>query len=68
MSLTLTSDLRRLRKHLGMTQWQLARAIGVSVKTIGEHERGHTRIPRERMLAVLCLCLWAVMTENARRP
>lgn len=57
-------DLRTLRRHLGMTQEQLADAIGVSRKTIGEHERGNAPIPRERMLAVLCLCLWATMRET----
>ena len=50
-------QLRALRKHLGLTQAALAEALGISRKTICEHETGRTPVPRERMLAVLCLVL-----------
>lgn len=54
--------LGALRKHLGMTQQALAEAIGVSRKALGEYERGNAAIPRQTMLAVLCLCLWATLS------
>lgn len=65
------SDLRRLRKHLGMTQEQLAEALDVTRSTISAHERGVAPVPRERMLAVLALCMWAVLAPERpwkRRP
>lgn len=54
-------QLRRLRKHLGLTQEALAEVLGVSRKALGEYERGKAPIPRQTMLAVLCLALWATL-------
>ena len=44
--------LRRLRKHLGLTQPALARLIGVSKLTVWKWERGDAR-PRHRALRAL---------------
>lgn len=60
----MTPDLRTLRKQLGLTQAQLAAALGVARQTITNHERGKTPIPRERMLAVQFL----VLTRNSDPP
>jgi DNA-binding XRE family transcriptional regulator len=61
-------DLRALRKQLGLTQAELAGALGVTRETISNHERGVAPVPRERMLAVLCLCWWAIMREVTLPP
>ncbi len=47
-------DMRALRKRLGMTQAQLADALGVDVSTISNYEgaRGPYKIPRRAELAV----------------
>jgi len=36
-------DIRALRERLGMTQEQLARAVGVSFKTVNRWERGKSK-------------------------
>jgi DNA-binding XRE family transcriptional regulator len=64
----MAADLRTLRKHLGMTQEQLAAAIGTTRKSIGEYERGVAVTPRQTLLATLCLCLWAVRCRNPNDP
>src|SRR5262245_1014054 len=58
------TDLRTLRKRLRLTQEALAVLLRVTRETISEHERDRRPVPRERMLAVLCLCLWAVMKQS----
>ena len=51
------SDLRTLRKQLGLTQAALAEALGIARQTITNHERGKTPVPTERMMAVQFLAL-----------
>jgi transcriptional regulator with XRE-family HTH domain len=41
-------EIRRLREARGLTQQQLAAAIGVGMRTIGNWERGET-VPLNRM-------------------
>lgn len=52
-----TTDLRALRKQLGLTQAQLAAALGVSRWTIIEREAGRVPITRETELAMAHLAL-----------
>jgi transcriptional regulator with XRE-family HTH domain len=42
------SEIRRLREARGLTQQELATAIGVGQRTVGNWERGET-IPKNRM-------------------
>lgn len=42
------TEIRRARERRGLTQQQLATAIGVGQRTIGNWERGET-VPRSRM-------------------
>lgn len=57
MSKSHQSDLRALRKELGLTQAQLASVLGggCTRQTICEQERGCAPISPERMMAVLYL-------------
>jgi transcriptional regulator with XRE-family HTH domain len=41
----LAQRLRELRLRSGLTQTQVARAIGVTKGTLSQYENGHTRIP-----------------------
>ncbi|SEM20723.1 ATP-binding protein [Streptacidiphilus jiangxiensis] len=45
--------LRDLRQRAGWTIEELAEASGVSVRAIGDMERGHSRVPRRRTVAAL---------------
>jgi DNA-binding transcriptional regulator YiaG len=54
------TDLRTLRARLGLTQAQLAEALGVSVRAIENWEQGLRRIP---MIAVKWL---PHLTQEAR--
>jgi transcriptional regulator with XRE-family HTH domain len=58
-------DLRALRKRLGMTQWQLAKALGITPSTISNYEgaRGDYEIPR-----VVELACEALAQKSRRRP
>lgn len=47
--------LRTIRTGMGVTQGQLANAIGVSRKTINEMELGKSRVDTRTELAVLYL-------------
>lgn len=47
---TTAARMRARRAYCGLTQAQLAEAVGVSQPTIGAYERGH----REPTLNVLC--------------
>jgi transcriptional regulator with XRE-family HTH domain len=42
--------LYQVRQHRGMSQGQLARALGVSVGTIQSYEHGRTHITIDRLL------------------
>lgn len=44
-------QIRRAREALGWTQTQLAEAVGVGMRTVGNWERGDT-IPKNRMGAL----------------
>ena len=50
-------DLRTIRKQLGLTQAQLADALGVSRWTIIEREAGRVPITRETEFAMAQLAL-----------
>lgn len=65
-NLTWISALRRLRKHLGMTQEALADAIGISRRQLNQYERAKAPIPRQTMLAVLGLCLGQAMLADKK--
>lgn len=41
-------EIRRLRESRGLTQQQLAQALGVGMRTVGNWERGET-VPLNRM-------------------
>jgi transcriptional regulator with XRE-family HTH domain len=41
-------ELARLRRASGMTQAELAEALGVSTQQVGKYERGEDRIPINR--------------------
>jgi DNA-binding XRE family transcriptional regulator len=56
------SELRAIRKQLGLTQAELAAELGVSRWTIIEREAGRVPITRETKLAMLAL----VHLVNAR--
>ncbi|QLJ02467.1 helix-turn-helix domain-containing protein [Streptomyces sp. NEAU-sy36] len=45
--------LRGLRQRAGWTIEELAEASGVSVRAIGDMERGHSRVPQRRTVAAL---------------
>ena len=45
------SELREIRKSLGWTQQQMADALGVSRRVVGDNETGKNPTPRERLLA-----------------
>ena len=62
------SELRALRKQLGLTQQRLADVLGKTRETISEFERGKRPVPRETLLAVLCLCLWAIERAKVSPP
>jgi transcriptional regulator with XRE-family HTH domain len=53
---TIGRQIRTARKAKGMTQWQLARAIGCSATTIGDIECGFT-LPNCRWLPALAATL-----------
>jgi DNA-binding transcriptional regulator YiaG len=57
---------RRLREHFGLTQAELANAIGVSVRTVQNWEKaGAASKPRQlRDLKEL----WTILTESIKRP
>ncbi|MEH3107136.1 MAG: helix-turn-helix transcriptional regulator [Sphingomonas fennica] len=46
------SDLRAIRKAAGLTQGQLADAVGLTLGFIGEMERGEKPVERRTALAV----------------
>lgn len=46
------TDLRTLRKRLGLTQTQLADLLQTSQQTISEQENGKVPVRRERLLAM----------------
>ncbi len=57
-------ELKRLRKRLGMTQAQLAEALGVRLETVGRWEVGMRRIsePAARLVQRL------VAERRAKKP
>ena len=54
------ADLRAIRKRLGLTQAELAAALGVSRKTIIDREAGNVPITRETELAMA----WLEVTQR----
>lgn len=52
-------ELKTLRKALGMSQQELADAIGMSRKSIGEMERGDAPIEKRTGMAVRLLVIEA---------
>jgi DNA-binding XRE family transcriptional regulator len=66
----MSSNLRTLRRQLGLSQSELAAAIGVSRRTVCDHERG-VKIPPQRrrlvLLATLLLALKPELIEELRR-
>lgn len=41
---TVSKNIRRIRLACSYTQEHLAKVLGISVKTVGEIERGHARL------------------------
>lgn len=58
------SDLRRIRKTLGLSQQRFAAAIGIGASTLSAHERGALPVPRRTMLAAVAVAL--IEVEKAR--
>jgi transcriptional regulator with XRE-family HTH domain len=44
--------LAEVRRHCGLTQRQLAKAVGVTLTTIQDWERGRTGLPAKRLAAL----------------
>jgi transcriptional regulator with XRE-family HTH domain len=44
--------LAEVRRHCGLTQRQLAKAVGVTLTTIQNWERGRTGLPAKRLAAL----------------
>jgi tetratricopeptide (TPR) repeat protein/transcriptional regulator with XRE-family HTH domain len=72
-SLTFATLLRRYRVATGLSQKELAERAGLSVRTIGDLERGASKAPRKDTVALLAQALAlavperAALTEAARR-
>lgn len=49
------AEYRALRDQLGLTQVELAEALGVTSNTIARRERGELAIPAEAERAIMCL-------------
>ncbi|MGW0818543.1 helix-turn-helix domain-containing protein [Streptomyces viridiviolaceus] len=64
--------LRQARHRAGLTMEELAEASGVSVRAIGDMERGRSRVPRRRTVVALAEGLrleraeWEVLLDAAR--
>lgn len=48
-------ELARLRKDTGLSQEELARAMGISSKQLGKYERGQSRLTTGRFEAALAV-------------
>ncbi|MFN2442764.1 MAG: DUF2283 domain-containing protein [Thermoanaerobaculia bacterium] len=61
------ADLRLRRESLGMTQAELASALGTTANTIARWERGELRVEHPRMLALAIgrLASWSEQEERA---
>lgn len=57
------AEFRALRQRLGMTQAQLAEALGLVPRTISSYETGAYEIPR-----VVELACEALLAAKGRRP
>ena len=55
-------NLKRIRKRRGLTQKQLAEAIGIKWTALSEYERG-TRRPNYTIVAKLCKALGVPLYE-----
>lgn len=55
-------NLKRIRKRRGLTQKQLAEAIGIKWTALSEYERG-TRKPNYTIVAKLCKALGVPLYE-----
>jgi len=61
------TEIRAARERAGMTQGQLAHAVGVSLRTVGNWERGDT-VPMNRASAVeAALAQWLNSDEGGPR-
>ena len=61
------TEIRAARERAGMTQGQLAHAVGVSLRTVGNWERGDT-VPMNRASAVeAALAQWLNPEEGGPR-
>ncbi|MFD9597786.1 helix-turn-helix domain-containing protein, partial [Kitasatospora sp. NPDC059973] len=49
--------LARFRVLAGLTQAELARAAGISLRALGDMERGRTRGPQQRTVQALAVAL-----------
>jgi transcriptional regulator with XRE-family HTH domain len=58
--------LRRQRVAVGLTQEELARKSGLSVRAISDMERGRTRRPRRSTLSQIVGALDAARAESGR--
>jgi transcriptional regulator with XRE-family HTH domain len=52
---SLSAALTSLRSAQGWTQKELARALGISTKTLSFHERGRSELTRERLETIVAL-------------
>src|SRR5450756_1103011 len=60
-------ELRLRREGLGLTQAQLASALGVSSNTIARWERGEMKIENPRLLSLAMAALVGVKAERTSR-
>jgi transcriptional regulator with XRE-family HTH domain len=64
--------LAEVRRHCGLTQRQLAKAVGVTITTIQDWERGRTGLPAKRLGpladALYCQPLDLLMLPGAYVP
>ena len=51
MQLAMT-DMREIRRHLGLTQIEMAERLGVQQSTISRYERGDLTVDKRTMLAL----------------
>ena len=61
------SDLRRLRKQLGLTQLALARLVGLHANSIARQERGEVGIKEPEARLVRLLAAQAEASKRRRR-